>query len=410
MTLWVAVFLFAALPAAQLSARAGGVVFWALALTGLVGWITREGRSALPGPIRRSLWWVALPLLVLIGQVILLQLPARTISWLPLIGLPLIALAVARSRADPRAFEAGAMLACVIGLGVVLVSRHVYGQPRVELWINRQLYGLFTAIAWLIVAWQWRQPAGQAWRWARVGALVSGACALLMFGYRGALPVMALGVIALLRARSTAGRSRPIGRGALAVTGVILGAVLLTSVGRLEMVDRVSQAHEEVEQYAQGRVGFSSIGSRLAMWKSAGRMFAEHPIAGIGAQQFGVELSRQQSRGEYPADARIYAHAHNSFLTIASEFGLIGLAAFAVALWQLIRAILRLPASARSLVGYLLLASVLLALGNDVLAHQSSLRVIVLSLAVCIGTGLRGDPAASGDDSSGHRATAGPPA
>jgi hypothetical protein len=69
---------------------------------------------------------------------------------------------------------------------------------------------------------------------------------------------------------------------------------------------------------------------RLVLWESAARMFAAHPIAGVGPDNF--RLAYGPYAGLAHADPR--THSNNMYLEVLAGGGLIGAAAFAWLLWR----------------------------------------------------------------------------
>lgn len=76
---------------------------------------------------------------------------------------------------------------------------------------------------------------------------------------------------------------------------------------------------------------------RKLMISVSREMIREHPIVGIGADNFGFEVNRYRARygAANPADVNLAAaedqnpeHAHNEFLQITAELGVVGLAIF----------------------------------------------------------------------------------
>lgn len=68
-----------------------------------------------------------------------------------------------------------------------------------------------------------------------------------------------------------------------------------------------------------------SARQRLYIWKSALAMIQEHSLAGVGYRRWKEELSAVAQRfPEWKMDGAAFAHAHNSYLTVAAETGLPG--------------------------------------------------------------------------------------
>lgn len=94
--------------------------------------------------------------------------------------------------------------------------------------------------------------------------------------------------------------------------------------------------------YFAGRAGNSALSTqhRLLVWRIAGQMIADHPLTGVGADNFAAftNIARADvaSRDTTPpqteiAEDVVLERAHNEYLQILAELGVIGLVLFAVA-------------------------------------------------------------------------------
>ena len=92
-------------------------------------------------------------------------------------------------------------------------------------------------------------------------------------------------------------------------------------------------------------VGYSAGGvdPRFRVWEVTPSIIADHPIIGIGANSF-PDVAARYGLLLGNSDAT-YQHAHNIALTIATELGLIGLAALA---WLVVALVLVLIAAYRA--------------------------------------------------------------
>jgi O-antigen ligase len=153
----------------------------------------------------------------------------------------------------------------------------------------------------------------------------------------------------------------------------------------LGVIDRLAMVEHEVREYSEGRVGFTSIGTRLALWHASIDLAERNLWFGMGVHRFREGLSKLREEGRFPADARLYDHAHNTYLSLLVEVGIAGLVAFAAAVALLLRALWALPRPSRALGVSLLACLAVFAMTNDVLAHQNLIRVAVLSFACCLG-------------------------
>lgn len=97
--------------------------------------------------------------------------------------------------------------------------------------------------------------------------------------------------------------------------------------------------HEYPEYYT--RAGqtldpqFQSNTERVLMWKAAVQIFTDHPIVGIGQDEFGLVYNRDYispQAKERPVDPNNprsgHGHPHNNLLKVLSERGLVGIAGF----------------------------------------------------------------------------------
>jgi O-antigen ligase len=115
--------------------------------------------------------------------------------------------------------------------------------------------------------------------------------------------------------------------------------VLLLSVGAAAVVmvvvmsnsalwARGDQTVAEIEHYmTEDHFVSTSTTTRLELWRFAGRMFAEHPLIGVGNHNFARTLAGYKSSGMTPAELGLFTHPHNDFLKLAAEGGLLGAAA-----------------------------------------------------------------------------------
>lgn len=375
---------------ASIYASAGGAAFWVLALIGVGLCISRRSRIELS----RNNWILLLlagllPVVLNLASVLYFGLLSRQIAWMPFLGAMFIVIAVFVSGSTIRPVVLGATLASFVLLFITVLAVAGYGHERPSLTMNALLYGKLAIISMLFTAWGLGEEQHQGLRMLMVVSLLAGLAALLLTGYRGgwlALPLIGLALWLNPRSpirASPAKRRRTVFAMIFAITAVAIASANFSAV------ERVQKLSDELQAYDRGVVNNSSVGSRIAMWKSATRMFSEQPIFGVGAHEYHSRLRQFQIQGVYPTDAKLYRHAHNSYLNIAAEYGLIGLCVMTVALLALIRLCLNLPKRYRHL-GLLLLGCwILMGLTNDVLAHQSLIRAMTFGFAVCLGFGLK---------------------
>ncbi len=151
--------------------------------------------------------------------------------------------------------------------------------------------------------------AYRRWAWGLVAAL--GIILVLTFSRSGAL---GLGVgLALFCIARRAWKSL----GGLAIAALV-GWLLLPAPIRAWVTTQPSWIHVLAQPL------------RLEIWQAALNMIRAHPMFGVGVNTFVLNYARYN----LPTDTLLSAYAHNQYLHMAAELGLVGLGAF---LWLLVR-------------------------------------------------------------------------
>jgi O-antigen ligase len=118
------------------------------------------------------------------------------------------------------------------------------------------------------------------------------------------------------------------------VKGLVQGFLLLAGVAVIALVLWGPLIHERLSM--KERVANANVASRQALWSAAARMAADHPLVGVGPHQFGPRSA------DYLVDDPLGIKnpvAHNSFLEILAENGVLALLAFVamiVGTWHLL--------------------------------------------------------------------------
>lgn len=102
---------------------------------------------------------------------------------------------------------------------------------------------------------------------------------------------------------------------------LIAAAVGLTVSTSLRDKLRISEAVADVQQMEQGNY-MTSLGARIAMWKTAWLIFEDHPLVGIGPGRFQAEITRRIDAGEIPSTG-IYNQPHSDIMHALSSGGLL---------------------------------------------------------------------------------------
>jgi O-antigen ligase len=192
------------------------------------------------------------------------------------------------------------------------------------------------------------------WLWARAGrsamvallALSNGfvIVAILMTGTRAALIALAVQLVLVFplvawryRTQLACASWRPglrlLAAGALFATVAGLGAIP-TGNPRIAGEGMGMTALERAFKRGQAiRADDESLGLRMQMWKATLAMVGDRPLAGVGAGAWESEIPRYQAEG---AQLETDYYAHNEYLQLASEYGLLGwLVLLLLAAWLL---------------------------------------------------------------------------
>lgn len=151
---------------------------------------------------------------------------------------------------------------------------------------------------------------------------------------------MALCVVVLAGIAASFSKGAVMGAGAaLVVLGIVLhkrfllalavaGIVLIVTVALFTRIERLNP------------LGGSS-GARIELWQSAAAMLRDHPLFGVGLDQFYALRNQEGSRYIAPeamvTSERFASHPHNLVLDIWLRMGLLGLIAFAALILQFCR-------------------------------------------------------------------------
>ncbi|MCZ2096805.1 MAG: O-antigen ligase family protein [Anaerolineae bacterium] len=336
----------------------GDIGQWSLGLA-IGAWAIWRASRAPARPLPRSRIAAAL-LLILIGFVPSLFAAtsatawlAEAIKWIEMIALVLLALDLsARGRWTWLAF--GVVLAAALQAAIGLYE-YQGGSGAPHLWIAdytrfrafgtfgqpnpfSAFMGLSLPLA-LGMGWGYARLAWAGWRAGRAATAIRlaaavalyAACAGLILGGliaswgRGAW----LGFAAALSVMAVFAPRRRWQGLALLAGGLALGAGLwLSGLVPAGIAARVTNTLDEFAGFGDVRgvfitnENFSTV-ERLAHWQAALDMASAHPLAGAGLGHYEV-VYRDYALARWP---HALGHAHNDYLNLLAETGIIGLAA-----------------------------------------------------------------------------------
>lgn len=207
-----------------------------------------------------------------------------------------------------------------MGLSLPLALAMAWGSARLAR--NRWQAGDHRAARW---------PAAAAGVYSGAGLLILGG--LLASWGRGAW----LGFAAALAVMAVfAPRRRAVGAGLLLGGAVLVGAVWAAGLVPASIAGRVTGTLDEFVGFRDVRgifvtnENFSTV-ERLAHWQAALDMASAHPLAGVGLGNYEVVYPDYA----LPRWPHALGHAHNDYLNLLAETGIIGLAAYLTG-WALI--------------------------------------------------------------------------
>ena len=336
-----------------LSIDLGGIsvgVADALVGVALAAWLARA--IAFRQPIRwpRMAW----PALVFVGAGMLSLLNTQSLSlsakelakWIEFLGIML----VVTNLADAR--QRYVLAACLLLAGVAQFALGAYqfttrsGPEFFAFGRFLRAYGTFeqpnpfggymglVAPLALALTLYGRNRELPAWlNWMALAGLVAVTAGIAMSGSRGAWlgAAAAIGMVAVLRGR----------QGQLILLIVVLLAALAGMLGGLDsvpdqIVDRITGFLPLIGGLSTGNdipgievtdANYANL-ERLAFWQAAADMWSDHLWLGVGIGNY------QAAYADYslPKWRVPLGHAHNYYLNVAAETGLIGLSAY-LALW-----------------------------------------------------------------------------
>jgi O-antigen ligase len=109
----------------------------------------------------------------------------------------------------------------------------------------------------------------------------------------------------------------------LAVVATLVCAAALLSTERIER--RVNDATSDISSMQRGDAD-TSVGLRVQLWDASVRLFAAHPVYGVGKGKLVDALGELAKRGEV-SQSIVNERAHSDFFSTIAEMGLVGVLA-----------------------------------------------------------------------------------
>ncbi|HEY8683137.1 MAG TPA: O-antigen ligase family protein [Rhodanobacter sp.] len=155
--------------------------------------------------------------------------------------------------------------------------------------------------------------------------------AAAVFGMYGALltqsrgPLLAFVPIFLLLLLTYARRTGHWRRSLLLIVVVVCGGVLAGASVHGVVLDRFAAVGSEMASYDHHTDATGAVRERLEMWRTAGHAILDHPLEGVGIDQFGVYVRQQVASGHANPVISKYDHPHSEYLEWAATGGVPGL-------------------------------------------------------------------------------------
>jgi O-antigen ligase len=406
--IWAASLLLAVMPLCfAVSGRLKTVPMVLLFVTGLVLLVTcAETRRAcrLAWPVAAA---CALRLLYDIGNFLghrldwtTLDLPAQTLLFLGIAAVFTLPL-------KPRVIAIGFSLTTLLLGAASLYQRYMLGADRPYGlnggdWAAVEFAMYLLVLVLLSMLQALRPGTRRGDRWLHVAAVVVGLYGAVLTQSRG--PLLSFAPIYLGLMLWYAMRSRHWRRMLALFAVTVLGMLAVTATLHHEMVERLTDVPAEIASFNTGNSSNAAgaVGERLEMWRTAWQAFLEHPLAGIGLDQFGVYVREQAAAGNASPAIAKYVHPHSEYLESLVAGGLPALLVlllfFTVPLVFFARRLnhAQEPVATAAVAGLMVIGMYgLCAFSDNVLYRampQSLYLFLVLGLAFSIGRLLRNTP------------------
>lgn len=338
---WIVfVVLFSTSSLLLIGRKSGNLGFYALLLAGLVSLALRSQQGDLPfSTFVRRYWSLHLAmagmlLAILINQLVSGNFAARTFDYPSRMALFAV-LAWACLLCSARMLNwlqwsyVLAALLCTVKMYIITDggttrAEYVDFMPIIEFADMTLLMGFFT-----LVSIRYTPGQGNQLRLINLLKIFSFLCTLYaayISGTRGtwlAIPFLAAIASAILFDHLNRRKQILL---ALAAVTVVIGLFALNP----QVQHRIEAAQEDITTYSKDAGSDTSVGTRLGLWKTSFALFTEHPVIGIGRENFRATLDGLGREGKISPVIARQIHSHNEiFYNMATlgSFGLAGLLA-----------------------------------------------------------------------------------
>lgn len=279
-------------------------------------WLVRRARGRLhSGPRTKALAAAGLLAVALLASTVVKGAPDGgdvLLRWAGFLTLFLVLVDTMRAgRLDPFTLARVYVGSSAVAAGAGILSYTLGLDRRVSGPIGDPNDFAFFLLAALPLGLAVRRPGWRPGAWDVATVLI--AIALLGTFSRGALVGLVVMLLVAVLVRQVSLQQMTGLLGALLVLAALVGALF---------PDLVTESLT-----AKEAVAYQNVAERLQLWEAAGEMVLDAPLLGQGPGSFGVEHERWLEQLPVSATSDLDV-AHQTYLEIAAEVGLVGLAAF----------------------------------------------------------------------------------
>ncbi len=188
--------------------------------------------------------------------------------------------------------------------------------------LGNNVFGNILAVLSVILIASWLAKPSRYRRLIGFGAILAVAMLILTFTRMSLLALMiGTTLIATRYYRDRLSRGRRLAILAVVVALVPLSFTLVRTVPQLERYDPTSLTALNIQNVndTEWNEGVNSMMTRVLLWQASVRMINDSPVVGVGPGQWNAV------KNDYGFPRTIMIDAHNGFLQIGGEFGILGL-------------------------------------------------------------------------------------
>lgn len=214
-------------------------------------------------------------------------------------------------------------IGAAIKIGIIGFSQP--DMPGIIDFMNRIPYGDVSLLLGILslLSIGWNQRSDKLIITLKIIGGISGLYASYLSEARGgwvALPILALVILSML--------SKTKWNHKFALFAVILILMVSTYSFNKIIQDRIHAAASDITKYVDGENLDTSVGIRFQLWRGSWVLFREHPIIGVGREEFYPDaLQDLAKRHVITQQATEFGHSHNEFFYNMATLGVFGLLA-----------------------------------------------------------------------------------